>query len=256
MASVAAPYDEQSVVWRTWHTLALVAMLAGIVLVGVVLPWAAGPSGNYRHARLFAWLATLGFLTGFALVMGHGLTGLARGIFVDGRNKMSVSRLQMFLWTILVLSACLTAALANVGLGAAEPLAVSVPDPLLLAMGVSTSSLIASPLVLHRANGKAVATNDTPHESRWTDLARAEQRGLDDVVDLAKLQLLLVTVVLVLAYAVGVGNAFADDGHVVSALPTVDDAFVVMLGISHAGYIAKKAVPAPPRARAGGATRA
>lgn len=248
MASVAATYEERRTVWTARHTAALVTLLVGIGVVGVALPWAAGSSGGYRHARLLAWLATLGLFTGFALVLGHGLTGLVRGVFVDDRNKLSVSRLQMFLWTVLVLSAYLSAALANVGLGAEEPLAVRVPEPLWLAMGVSTSSLVASPLVLHRAKGKRVALNDTPRDSRWTDLVSSEVRGFVDVVDLGKLQLLLVTVVLVLAYAIVVGHALAADGTAVTTLPGIDDAFVIMLGISHAGYIAKKAVPAPARA--------
>jgi hypothetical protein len=246
VASVAAPtYEERGSSWTPRHTIALVALLAAIAVVGVALPWAADASGGYKHARLLAWLTTLGLFTGFALVVGHGLTGLARGIFVDERNKLSVSRLQMFLWTVLVLSAYLSAALANVGLGATEPLAVTVPQPLWLAMGVSTGSLVASPLVLHRAKGKGVALNDTPVDSRWTDLVRSEERGLVDVVDLGKLQLLLVTVVLVLAYAIVVGHALADDSKIIRALPGIDDAFVIMLGISHAGYIAKKAVPSP-----------
>jgi hypothetical protein len=251
MATVAAQsFDERKTAWTPRHTVALVAILAAIAVLGVALPWAAHGASGYRHARLLAWLATLALFTGFALVVGHGLTGLARGIFVDDRNKLSVSRLQMFLWTVLVLSAYLSASLANVGLGAVEPLAVRVPQPLWLAMGVSTSSLVASPLVLHRVKGKGVALNDAPHESRWTDLVRGEERGFVNVVDLGKLQLLLVTVVLVLAYAIVVGHALADDGKIVTSLPGIDDAFVIMLGISHAGYIAKKAVPVPKHARA------
>jgi len=247
MASVAAHYEERSVPWTVRHTIALLALLALIAVIGIALPWAAGTSGAYRHARLLAWLATLGLFTGFALVLGHGLTGLARGVFVDERNKLSVSRLQMFLWTVLLLSSYLSAALANIGLGAGQPLAVDIPEPLWLAMGVSTSSLVASPLVLHRVKGKRVAVNEAPQESRWTDLVRSEERGFVEVVDLGKLQLLFVTFVLVLAYAIAVGHALARDGEVVSTLPAIDGAFVIMLGISHAGYLAKKAVPAPAR---------
>lgn len=248
MATIAASaYEERESGWTRRHTVALVTVLAAITAVGVALPWAADRSGGYAHARLVAWLVTLGLFLSFALVVGHGLTGLARGIFVDDRNKLSVSRLQMFLWSVLVLSTYLSAVLANVGLGATEPLAVSVPEPLWLAMGVSTSSLVASPYVLHRVKGRNVAVNDAPRDSRWTDLVRGEERGFVHVVDLGKLQLLLVTVVLVLAYGSVVGYALAEDGKVVRSLPRIDDAFVIMLGISHAGYLAKKTVPRPRR---------
>ncbi len=234
--------------WTHTHTLAVVGLLAAVAAVGGVLPWAAGRTGEYQHARLAAWLVTLGLFVALALVVGHGLTGLARGVFVDERNKLSLSRLQMLLWTVLVLSAYLDAALANVGLGAAEPLAIRVPEALWLAMGVSTTSLVASPLVLQRAKGTAVALNGSPSASRWTDLVRAEERGFVGVVDLGKLQLLLCTVVLVLAYGVVVGHAFESDPRVVTALPGLDEAFVIVLGISHAGYLAKKTVRGPAAA--------
>jgi hypothetical protein len=234
--------------WERRHTAAVVALLAAIAGVGIVLPWAAGRAGSYSEARLAAWLLTLCLFGGLALVVGNGLTGLARGVFVDERNKLSLSRVQLFLWTALVLSAYLSAALANAGLGATEPLAITVPEPLWLAMGVSTSSLVAAPLVLHRAKGKAVALNTSPAESKWTDLVRAEERGFVGVVDLGKLQLLLVTIVLVVAYAAVVGHAFIDDRQMVTSLPRIDDAFVIMLGISHAGYLAKKTVPRPHHA--------
>lgn len=247
-ATAAAPaFEPHPAGWTRRHTLAVVAVLAGIAAIGIVLPWATGPSGGYRHARLLAWLVTLALMLAFAVVVGHGLTGLARGVFVDERNRLSTSRVQMFLWSALVLSAYLSAALANVGLGAAEPLSISVPEPLWLAMGVSTTSLVASPLVLHRAKGKAVAVNDAPGDSSWADLVRGEERGGAHVVDLGRLQLLLVTIVLVLAYAAVVGRAFADDGRLVTSLPRIDDAFVILLGISHAGYLARKTTPAPRR---------
>lgn len=252
-STIAAPPDAAAgarELWDSRHTAAVAALLTTVVAAGVALPWAAGRGGGYAEARTAAWLADLALLGALAVVIGHGLTGLARGVFVDERNKLSLSRVQLFLWTVVVLSAYLAAALANAGLGAAEPLAVTVPEPLWLAMGVSTTSLVASPLVLHRAKGHAVALNATPASSRWTDLVRAEERGFVDVVDLGKLQLLLVTIVLVVAYAVVVGRAFLDDRQVVGTLPRIDDAFVIMLGISHAGYLAKKTVPRPEHRQA------
>lgn len=245
MTTVAVPgFAGRHGAWGRRHTAAVGAILAAIAGVGVVVPWAASSRG-YQDARLLAWLVVLALFGGLAVVVGHGLTGLARGVLVDERNKLSLSRLQLLLWTIVVLSAYLSAALANVGLGAPEPLSIAVPEPLWLAMGLSTSSLVASPLVLNRAKGNAVAQNEAPEESSWTDLVRSEERGLTGVVDLGRLQLLLVTVVLVLAYAVVVAHALADDSRVIATLPRIDDAFVIMLGISHAGYLAKKTVPRP-----------
>ena len=245
MATVAAqPFAAPLTTWHRRHTLAVAVILAAVVAVGAVMPWAAERHRDFQDARLAAWLMTLALFVALAVVVGHGMTGLYRGVFVDDRHKLSLSRLQMFLWTALVLSAYLSAALANVGLGAAEPLAISVPQTLLQAMGLSTVSLVAAPAVLHGIKKHAVTVNARPEESRWTDLLRGEEHATSGGVDLGKLQLLLVTIVLTLGYAIVLGHAYVDHGlGTVKALPSIDAAFVVMLAISHGGYLAKKAVP-------------
>ncbi len=245
MATVAAqPFEAPLTSWQPRHTLAVGAILAAIVCVGGLMPWAAGRQGDFQYARLSAWLATLALFFALAVVIGRGMTGLYRGIFVDERNKLSLSRVQMFLWTALVLSAYLSAALANIGLGSQHPLAISVPQTLLQAMGLSTISLVAAPAVLHAIKKGAVTTKEKPSDSHWTDLVRGEEHETAHGVDLAKLQLLLVTIVLVLGYAIVLGDAYLDHRVLfVKSLPEIDSAFVVMLAISHAGYLAKKSVP-------------
>jgi len=237
---VRAPHTQH---WRSQHTLALGGILVAILAVGCLMPWAAGRH-DFQYARLAAWVMTLALFLALALVVGHGITGLYRGAFVDDRNKLSLSRVQMFLWTALVLSAYLSAGLANVGLGAAEPLAISVPQTLLQAMGLSTISLVAAPAVLHGIKKGDVTANASPAGSSWTDLVQGDEVATENGVDLGKLQLLFVTIVLTLGYAVVLGHAYVDHGlTTVKALPSIDTAFIVMLGISHGGYLAKKAVP-------------
>ena len=245
MATVAAPpFEARLTHWQRRHTLAVAGILAAIVCVGGLLPWAAGRHGDFQYARLAAWIATLGLFLGLAAAIGHGMTGLWRGVFVDDRHKLSLSRVQMFLWTVLVLSAYLTAALSNVGLGSQTPLSISVPQTLLQAMGLSTLSLVAAPAVLHGVKKGTVTVKRKPADSRWTDLVRGEETANSASIDLAKLQLLLVTIVLVLGYAVVLGHAYVDEHNVfVTSLPKIDAAFVVMLGISHVGYLATKTTP-------------
>ncbi len=191
---------------------------------------------------LLLWLATLGFLFGIALVTGRVVTGDWRGILVDTRNKLSIARLQLLLWTAFILSAYLAVALANVAAGAANPLGISVPEGLWAAMGVSTASLAAAPYVLNRQPGK-LATNASPETASWRDLVSDEVDGFDHLVDLGKLQMVLVTGVLLVAYAVALADRLRAGPAVVHSLPAVNDAFVILLGISHAGYLAKKRAP-------------
>src|SRR6266567_8917136 len=104
--------------WKLWHTLSLLGIIVATVLVGLLIPFTL---------RLWAWLATLGLLTLFAAIAGQGITGNWRGALIDGRNKMSLSRLQTALWTLVILSAFLTAALVNIRSGQADPLSIAIP---------------------------------------------------------------------------------------------------------------------------------
>lgn len=191
---------------------------------------------------LLLWLATLAALLGCALAVGRAITGDWRGILVDTRNKLSIARLQLLLWTSFVLSAWLAVVLANVATGARDPLAVSVPQGLWAAMGVSTASLAAAPYVMKRQPGR-LAANRSAAAASWRDLVSDEVDGFDHLVDLGKLQMTLVTAVLLLAYAVALADRLSSGTPAVHALPAVNDAFVILLGISHAGYLAKKRAP-------------
>ncbi|HZS30265.1 MAG TPA: hypothetical protein VFA37_03300 [Gaiellaceae bacterium] len=202
---------------------------------------------------LLLWLSTLGLLLALALLVGRIVTGDWRGILVDTRNKLSIARLQLLLWTAFVLSAYLAAALANVAAGTPDPLGISVPEGLWAALGVSTASLAAAPYVLSRQPGK-LATNATPVRASWRDLVTDEVDGFDHLVDLGKLQMVLVTGVLLVAYAVAFADRLESGPAAVRSLPAVNGAFVILLGISHAGYLAKKRAPRAGAARSGAAS--
>lgn len=228
--------------WTRTHSAALLVLVVALGAVGVLVPWASGSSAG--DGRLAAWLGELGLMLCFGLVVGHGVTGLWRGILVDDRNKLSSARLQLALWTGLLLSGYLEAVLANVGLHQVRPLAVSVPPALWAAMGVSATSLAASPFALgQKKKAGKLASTLSAADSRWRDVVTDEEEGLENVVDLGKLQMLLVTIVLVLAYGVVLGYSFEGDGPRIASLPVVNDAFAILLGISHAGYLAKKTAP-------------
>lgn len=142
-------------------------VFAGVLLVaipvGIFLPRFAG--------LLPAWLIVLG-----CLIVSFGVIGLSRGmgllgILIDaGRNMMSLSRLQIVLWTCVILSAFLVTALGRIGdygfaqagyecppaaqdseepaePECAEPLDIQLPPVLWAFMGISVTSAVASPLL-------------------------------------------------------------------------------------------------------------
>lgn len=245
MATAAATYVHRRG-WTTGHTVALGVIIAAIGVVGISLPRSGGQLAFLGQRAVLAWLLIAGLMGAFAAVAGHGVTGLARGVLIDERHRVTLGRLQMLIWTILVLSAYLAAALANIGRDAASPLSVDIPSELWLAMGISTASLVAAPAALaykERRHMAELQSWPTEADSRFSDLFRGEEVGDRDHLDLGKVQMFLFTVVLVLAYGLAVADMFDRTTGTFAALPAIDDGVVTLLAISHAGYLTRKALP-------------
>jgi len=247
MATAAAAYAERRRGWTSAHTVLLGLIVVAIGVVGISLPSSGGQLGFIGQRAVLAWLLIAFLMVAFAAVAGHGVTGLARGVLIDERHRVTLARLQMLIWTVLVLSAYLAAALANIGRDAASPLSVDIPGELLLAMGISTASLVAAPAALaykEKRHQAALQSWPTEAESRFSDLFRGEEVGDRDHLDLGKVQMFLFTVVLVLAYGLAVGDMFDKTQGTFTSLPALGDGVVTLLAISHAGYLTRKAMPA------------
>jgi hypothetical protein len=235
--------------WRPLHTWALVAIVAAIATVGISLPANVQQLAFLGESTLFAWVLIAILMALFTIVAGHGVTGIGRGVLIDDRHRLSLSRLQMMLWGILVLSGYMAAALSNIGRGMGGPLEVEIPSELLLAMGISTASLVASPVALaykQRRRPGQVASLPNPACSHMSDLFRGEETSDEKDLDLGKVQMFLFTVVLIVGYALALGDQFAGQEGMISSLPNIDGAVVSLLAISHAGYLTKKAIPTGP----------
>ncbi|MEZ4672580.1 MAG: hypothetical protein R3E39_32165 [Anaerolineae bacterium] len=254
--------DRRRSLWSRRHTVSLALLVAGLVALESLLP---------PDLRFEMWLVTMGLLAVFAVIAGHGVTGLWKGLLIDTRNKISLARFQMVAWTILILSAFLTAVMVNVDVGQAEPLAISMPPELWLLMGISTTSMLGSPLILSvkkrrvpKAEEKERALsalarqavdvariaivgqlviNHEPEQARWSDMFKGSETGNVGQLDLGKVQMFFFTLILVLAYASALAALFQQGRGVVTALPAVDSGMLALLGISHAGYLANKALP-------------
>lgn len=96
---------------------------------------------------------------------------------------------------------------------------------------------------------------DSPAKAQWTDLFRGEEEANKDLVDASRLQHLVITglllggyVVLLLEYVRTVDGpaillANLTGAPVFATMPPVDGTFVGLLALSHAGYLAFKALP-------------
>jgi hypothetical protein len=245
--------------WQPWHSVALIAVVVFFVWMAVRLPWGLYPS----------WIVVMITLTAFTLVVGRGVTGVWKGVFVDERLRMSLSRVQMSAWTIVIVAAFGTIAIARVQNDAATAMDIGVPETVWLLLGITTTSLIGSPLIRnakkntpinkvralalieHQKVGPNAVTHDgqvvknrSIDEASFADLFMGENVDNFTLFDVGKLQMFFFTVLSVLAYAVAIGQSLrAPD--LPTALPDVGSGMLPILGISHAGYLMSKAAASP-----------
>ena len=83
--------DDTKKFMRVLATITLLVLGIGILEAAVSVPIVA------------AWYANLALMSLFVFIAGRAITGRWRGVFIDERNKVSLSRLQMLLWTVVVL---------------------------------------------------------------------------------------------------------------------------------------------------------
>src|SRR5579871_4441914 len=115
--------------------------------------------------RGLAFLLMMALMLAEFAVLGWLINGRPTGAFIDNRNRMSLSKLQAAAWTIVVLSAFATAAAYNIAAAAYEDtsitaLAITIPNELLLAMGISATSLVATPALLTIKSNEETADPD------------------------------------------------------------------------------------------------
>jgi hypothetical protein len=127
-------------------SLAFIFLLA-LAALAVVAPHFAG-------TRQAAFVAAMILMTGEFAAIGWTLRERLAGVIIDARNVMSLSKLQACAWTVLVLSSLLIGAAFNLASGnTTNPLSITLPPELLVAMGISATSLAATPALLSLKQG-------------------------------------------------------------------------------------------------------
>jgi hypothetical protein len=154
----------------------LIVLVAAPALIGLA-SWFLDP--------IEAWFAVMILLVLSVLIAGWLITGLLTGLLIDEWNKMSLSRLQAVLWTILILGAFLVAATANVHDERKEPLSITIPEELWIVMGISATSLVASPLVKSTKQIRPANPDEATRTFRRTGTLQATETvapGTDGIV--------------------------------------------------------------------------
>jgi len=134
--------------------------------------WAAKPSG--LTASISITLPLVGFLASIALLgiaLGYGAKGNIFGVWISPQNRISLARMQVSLWTIVILGGYAALALFNIGAlgeairdfyisrpgGADIPQAFpDMPAMILAALGIAVGSPMLSAVIKNFSAGAAI----------------------------------------------------------------------------------------------------
>jgi hypothetical protein len=221
---------------------------------------------------LFQLLCTTLGIAGLAIALGLGTKGRVDGIWIDERNRVSLARAQVTLWTIVALGGFATIALFNVGLGGPVAFPV-IPGSIAAALGIAFASPMISALILNTkgladvttVGGSARDTKDfsdrgaflaaplsgletrvDPTQASIADVFMGEKTSDAGDVDISRLQNVVLTVTLVLGYFAMLTEqlrAISPDSILsgLASLPDPGAAFTAVLLVSHATYLGTKA---------------
>ncbi|TIM05503.1 hypothetical protein [Mesorhizobium sp.] len=199
--------------------------------------WLTGVSATAEAASVVApfMMMVIG-IAGLTIALGLGTKRRVAGIWIDDRNRVSLARAQVTLWTIVALAGYSAFVTFNIGLaglvtrdllGLADVARESqvfpqIPTAVAAALGIALVSPMLSALILDTKTGITVAgeydmknrggaffgnstsgldTRSSPTLASITDIFMGEEHANSETVDLSRLQNVVITVILVLGYA-------------------------------------------------------
>jgi hypothetical protein len=235
------------------------------------------------EAILWSWAVSAVVLVTLAVILGLRVSlppGDAKpkplwlGILIDNRGRFSLNRLQLIVWTLVVISLVAGVFFGRLIEGVGEPLEFTIPGNVLGLLGISVGSAVTVATIKSSKAATAaappvpppapeVAAVEAPNGRAATKLATYQATGrppflgqifmaeegayADGVIDASKFQSFAITIVLVVAYVAMAISTISDapSAAQLTALPDLKGTFLVLLGISYAGYAGGK-LPTPP----------
>jgi hypothetical protein len=204
-----------------------------------------------------SWLIAALVLVAMQLAIGGYAKGHWLGILIDSRNKYSLSRLQIVLWTTVLVSAFFSV------LYHLRTTSIYLPAEVWALMAISTGSATAA-IMIKDTKGQQKPTQQAVDEAPATELigvlAKAQEPRLRDMflgeeladqkyVDIAKVQMFVFTLVAVIGYISSLDGAALCvpppelKERFCAYFPPLSASLVTIIGISHAGYLAAKVSP-------------
>jgi hypothetical protein len=158
---------------RLLFFLIIIAVIA-MVWTGVISYIVGAIVARVGSLAIWGLSAAIMFLV--LILAGQNINGQWAGVLIDSRNKYSLSRLQITLWTIMVLSAFFTMALPRIAamtgptptLDQEQALDIRFPEQLILAMGISAASFAGANIINSSKKGRQlkIDARTTPEAAR------------------------------------------------------------------------------------------
>ncbi|HVE71797.1 MAG TPA: hypothetical protein VNI54_10545 [Thermoanaerobaculia bacterium] len=243
---------------RRNNVLLFVSAVLFVVIVVVAPSWLSGPK---------SMTVTIAAVLAFILTAGKLISGNAMSVFITPMNTMSLSRMQTVLWTVLITASFISVAFERLysKATAANALDFTVPETLLGLIGISLTSAVASSVVnsgkaakqasVAQVQQAAQKTNESvqatgtlfgyDHHSKasFMDIFEGDELGDAHAIDLGKIQMFFFTVV---GAAVYLGEMYSQLATGPTSLPALPENLVILMGMSHAGYVGNKMVNRTP----------
>lgn len=150
-------------------------------------------------------------------------------------EKYSLSRFQMYLWTVLILVAFIAAALAKLDLP-------NIPSNLYILMGINLAAAVGSTAIHTAKTAKPPATPTTtaPASGGKPNFVADVffESGGKASVDLPRTQMFVWTIIIAVSFIVLSINEFRIGNPI---LPDVPTGVLALMGISHGAYLGSKA---------------
>jgi len=237
-----------------------IILILGVVVLSLIII----RIGLWPAPMTNKWLIILFSMFVFFIVVGYS-KGKLMGILIDDRNQMSLSRFQMVLWTLIFLSAFITIALSRIatpGIELNDALNIEIPTTLWALIGISTVSLVGTPLILSQkkeleakdpletnsmVSVGTVCKNKSINDAKFSDMFTGDE--IDDCcrINLAKVQMFFFTIIIVISYSALLFQLmYSNSPDQINDFPLFSESLIALLAISHGGYLTQKAVPSTP----------
>jgi len=210
---------------------------------------------SFQRVSDFRVQFLLSVLSFIVIVMSSGLclAGCVKGLLVDENNYLSLMRVQVVLWGSILMGGYSVAVSVNVGF-CSDALIMTknaVPFPMMngylwALLGVVTLSPVVSYPISRVGGASKGKARKTCADATFSDLLLGDGANLGRMPQLARVQCLFITLLLLLFYFMSVwnnlhnvslemiSNAVANNNIMYSNMPDVDGTFVALLTSSHA----------------------